>query len=49
VPDDGAVTVEDLMSNHRFVWTGKVQRVRLDPAHMPFAIWRVAPLQEHRP
>ena len=49
VPDDGAVAVEDLMRDHQFVWTGKVQRVLLDPAEMPFAIWRVAPLQEHRP
>jgi starch synthase (maltosyl-transferring) len=49
VPDDGAVAVEDLMRDHRFVWTGKLQRVRLDPADMPFAIWHVAPSQEHRP
>jgi starch synthase (maltosyl-transferring) len=49
VPDHGAVAVEDLMRDHRFVWTGKLQRIRLDPAEMPFAIWHVAPLQNHRP
>ncbi|MBV8412309.1 MAG: alpha-1,4-glucan--maltose-1-phosphate maltosyltransferase [Alphaproteobacteria bacterium] len=43
MPDDGAVEVEDLMRGHRFVWHGKVQRVRLDPADLPFAIWRIAP------
>ena len=44
MPDDGAVEVEDLMRGHRFTWHGKVQRVRLDPADLPFAIWRIAPL-----
>jgi starch synthase (maltosyl-transferring) len=31
------------MRGHRFVWTGKPQRIRLDPADLPFAIWQVAP------
>ena len=39
----------DLMRDRRFVWTGKLQRIRLDPADLPFAIWRVAPLSDHRP
>jgi starch synthase (maltosyl-transferring) len=43
LPDNGAVEVEDLMRASRFVWQGKVQRVRLDPADLPFAIWRIAP------
>jgi starch synthase (maltosyl-transferring) len=43
LPDDGSVEVEDLMRGTRFVWRGKVQHVRLDPADLPFAIWRVAP------
>ncbi len=43
LPDNGAVEVEDLMRGSRFVWQGKVQRVRLDPADLPFAIWRIAP------
>lgn len=43
LPDNGAVEVEDLMRNNRFVWHGKVQHVRLDPVDLPFAIWRIAP------
>jgi starch synthase (maltosyl-transferring) len=43
LPDDGAVDVEDLMGGQRFVWQGKIQRVRLDPAQLPFAIWRISP------
>jgi starch synthase (maltosyl-transferring) len=46
--DDGSASVEDLMREARFIWTGKLQRVRLDPAELPFAIWRVAPLPGHR-
>ena len=44
LPDHGSLAVEDLMRGHRFVWTGKLQRVRLNPADLPFAIWRIAPL-----
>jgi starch synthase (maltosyl-transferring) len=44
LPDHGSLAAEDLMRGHRFVWTGKLQRVRLDPADLPFAIWRIAPL-----
>ncbi len=43
LPDDAAVEVEDLMRGTRFTWQGKVQHVRLDPADLPFAIWRLAP------
>ncbi|WP_035715986.1 maltotransferase domain-containing protein [Azorhizobium doebereinerae] len=42
LPDDAAVEVEDLMGETRFRWTGKVQHVRLDPAVLPFAIWRLS-------
>lgn len=41
LPDHAGVVVEDLMSDATFHWTGKVQHVRLDPAHRPFAIWRL--------
>jgi starch synthase (maltosyl-transferring) len=44
LPDSGSLDVEDLMSGRRFVWTGKHQRWRLDPAVMPFAIWRLSPV-----
>jgi starch synthase (maltosyl-transferring) len=41
--DDAALAATDLMRGQRFVWTGKNQRIRLDPADLPFAIWRVEP------
>ena len=44
LPDHGSLAVEDLMRGHRFVWTGKLQRARLDPAALPFALWRIAPV-----
>jgi len=46
LPDDGSITVEDLMNGSRFVWTGKQQHMRLDPAALPFAIWRLTPVRE---
>jgi starch synthase (maltosyl-transferring) len=42
--DDASIAVEDLMRQQQFVWTGKVQHLRLDPAELPFAIWRLTPL-----
>jgi starch synthase (maltosyl-transferring) len=41
LPDHGAAPVEDLMRGHQFVWTGKYQRIRLDPGELPFSIWRI--------
>jgi starch synthase (maltosyl-transferring) len=49
LPDHGSVGVDDLLRDRGFVWTGKMQRVRLDPSDIPFAIWHVTPLSEHRP
>jgi starch synthase (maltosyl-transferring) len=43
LPDHGSLYVEDLMRGGGSVWTGKLQRVRLDPADLPFAIWRATP------
>ena len=43
LPDDASLEAEDLMRDHAFTWTGKTQRLRLDPADLPFAIWRVRP------
>ncbi|WP_134499694.1 maltotransferase domain-containing protein [Microvirga pakistanensis] len=43
LPDHGTLAVEDLVRHHRFSWTGKYQRIRCDPAEIPFSIWRVAP------
>jgi starch synthase (maltosyl-transferring) len=44
LPDHASVAVEDLWSGTNFVWTGKLQHTRLDPAALPFAVWRIAPL-----
>jgi starch synthase (maltosyl-transferring) len=44
LPDHESLEATDLMRGHRFLWTGKQQRIRLDPADLPFAIWQIAPL-----
>jgi starch synthase (maltosyl-transferring) len=44
MPDSASVAVTDLMAGHRFIWNGKIQHIRLDPATMPFAIWRIRPV-----
>lgn len=42
LPDHASLQLEDLIAGNRFTWTGKIQRLRLDPqAGLPFAIWRV--------
>ncbi len=43
LPDDAAVEVTDLLSELRFRWQGKMQRMRLDPMINPYAIWRITP------
>ena len=43
LPDDGAIEVEDLVRGDRFSWHGKTQHLRLDPAVLPFSIWRLSP------
>ncbi|MBV8837596.1 MAG: alpha-1,4-glucan--maltose-1-phosphate maltosyltransferase, partial [Alphaproteobacteria bacterium] len=48
LPDNGALLVEDLIHEHTTAWSGKLQRVRLDPATLPYAIWRLS-LPEHAP
>jgi starch synthase (maltosyl-transferring) len=42
LPDHGSLAVEDLVRGHRFTWTGKIQRIRLDPNELPYSIWRLA-------
>lgn len=39
--DGGRLDLEDLIGGNTFSFNGKWQRLRLDPAHLPFAIWRV--------
>jgi starch synthase (maltosyl-transferring) len=47
LPDNAAVSVEDLMTGDRFSLHGKFQTITLDPSAMPFAIWKLSP--EGRP
>ena len=37
LPDDASVAVRDLMRDTISTWHGKLQRIRLDPADLPFA------------
>jgi starch synthase (maltosyl-transferring) len=42
LPDHESLAVEDLVNGYKFSWTGKNQRLRLEPSS-PYAIWRVRP------
>jgi starch synthase (maltosyl-transferring) len=44
LPDHESLAVEDLVNGYKFTWTGKIQRLRLEPSS-PYAIWRVCPLE----
>lgn len=44
LPDHAAVEVEDLLRDTRFTWTGKMQTLHLNPADLPYAIWRIRPV-----
>ena len=43
LPDHGSIGAEELMRTQPIIWHGKRQHIRLDPAELPFAIWRLAP------
>jgi starch synthase (maltosyl-transferring) len=44
LPDSASVAVRDLMNETVFTWHGKLQRIRLDPQALPFAIWHISPI-----
>ena len=44
LPDSAAVGVANLMGGDTFTMAGKMQHIRLDPAVMPFLIWRIRPV-----
>jgi starch synthase (maltosyl-transferring) len=48
LPDEASIEVEDLVAGSRFVWTGKVQHMWLDPNDRPYLIWRLNPPGERR-
>jgi starch synthase (maltosyl-transferring) len=39
--DQAAISVTDLMRGGSFMWYGKYQSIRLDPADLPFSVWRL--------
>jgi starch synthase (maltosyl-transferring) len=39
--DQAGIQVTDLMRGESFMWFGKHQHIRLDPAESPFRIWRL--------
>lgn len=41
LPDSGTLPLQDLVSGKTFTWTGKWQRVHLNPNALPFSIYRV--------
>ena len=43
LPDHASIEAEDLMRGNRLTFAGKMQHLRLDPADLPFAIWRLRP------
>jgi starch synthase (maltosyl-transferring) len=43
LPDHGTLAAEDLLHQTAFTWHGKTQHIRLDPAELPYAIWRLQP------
>ena len=42
LPDAASIDVEDLVTGHRFIWTGKVQHMLLEPGVRPYAIWKLS-------
>ena len=42
LPDHAVIAATDLMRGETFMWHGKHQRIRLDPADLPFRLWRLA-------
>ena len=43
LPDDASIMATDLMRDTASEWHGKLQRIRLDPSDLPFAVWRLTP------
>jgi starch synthase (maltosyl-transferring) len=40
IEEDTEIEVEELLEGRRFAWRGREQRIHLDPARNPCAIWR---------
>jgi starch synthase (maltosyl-transferring) len=48
LPDEASIEAENLVTDTRFTWHGKVQHMWLDPHERPYAIWRLNPPGEAR-
>jgi starch synthase (maltosyl-transferring) len=48
LPDEAAIEAEDLLTDTRFTWFGKVQHMTLDPQTRPYAIWSLNPAGARR-
>lgn len=46
LPDGGSLAATDLIQARNFTWVGKFQNLTLDPAVLPYAIWRISPVGE---
>jgi starch synthase (maltosyl-transferring) len=46
LPDDASIMATDLIRDTASRWHGKLQRIRLDPNDLPFAVWRLTPTAE---
>ena len=46
LPDDASISATDLMRDSALTWHGKLQRIRLDPTDLPFAVWRLTTAAE---
>jgi starch synthase (maltosyl-transferring) len=46
LPDHASILATDLMRDTTSRWHGKLQRIRLDPSDLPFAVWRLTPTAE---
>lgn len=42
LPDSASLKIEDLMTRESYILHGKRQHLRLDPAVLPFFIWRIS-------
>jgi starch synthase (maltosyl-transferring) len=41
LPDHASIEVEDLVTESRFTWHGKMQHMQIDPQQRPYMIWRL--------
>jgi starch synthase (maltosyl-transferring) len=45
LPDEASIQALDLVTGARFIWTGKIQHMWLEPRERPYAVWQLNPSQ----